>query len=339
MKKNYNIEFWNFVCHFGDLKLLDRYVQFVHPAFMNEHIRNYGDSRWLFNGVRLIEVTINNERLPFIYGRIVKDTILEREQVLKGDELIDDNLRIQNSPSSIFILSLKEHRMFFIKEQKDSPTMENFKATIEKFINNERRTYINDEYEYQKKLRQERGGNYKVTKKCDLEASFPKPDIEVIPLSSDADIDEFIRGMKSIDKLSLKLVMPNSEYDCNEFFKSWREKNKKLGQSKSKVEFSKSKKTLPHEEVADLSKEAVKDGNILIKMTGKDINDDKLIGTHEEFKLTRTIGDINDSPRILVKETYESFLELIRDGVVRAPRISDGSSIKEKLEFIINMIK
>ncbi|BDY05751.1 hypothetical protein [Ferrimonas sp. YFM] len=338
MKKNYNVEFWNFVCHFGELKLLDRYLQFVHPAFMNNHVRNHGDSRWLFNGVQLIEVDINGEKLPFIYGRIVKDTILEREQVLKGSELIDDSLSIQNSPSSIFMLSLKEHRIFFIKEQKDAPTMDNFKATIERFINDEIKSYIDDEFHRQRSLRLERGGNYKVTKKRDLEASYPRPDIEVIPLSSDADIDEFIKGMKSIDKLTLKLVMPNSEYDCNDFFKSWRKENKKFGHPKSKVEFSKSKKTLPHDEVADLSKEAVNDGNILIRMSGRDINNDKLTGTHEEFKLTRAISEINDSPRVLVKQTYESFLELIKGGVVRAPRIANLKSVRDKLNYIREMI-
>ncbi|WBA16387.1 hypothetical protein [Salinivibrio proteolyticus] len=339
MKKNYNVEFWNFVCHFGQHKLLDHYVDLVHPAFVNNHVRTYGDSRWLFNGVQLIEIDIDNEVLPFIYGRIVKDTILEREQILQDGDLVDDSLSMQSSPSSIFILSLKEHRIFFIKEHKDAPTMDSFKTTIERFINDERINLINEIFDGEKKQKEIHGGNYRVTKKKDLEVRYPKPDIEVIPLSSDADIEEFIKGMKSIDKLTLNLVMPNSESDCNGFFKCWRDENKKLKQSKSKVEFTKSKKSLPHDEVANLSKEAINDGNVLIKLNGKDINNDKLVGTHDEFKLTRSINEINETPTLLVKETYESFLGLIKDGVIREPRISNLSKVKEKIGYILSMLK
>lgn len=48
MKNNYNVEFWNFVCHFGEHKLLDFYVDLVHPAFTSKLIRNYGENCWFF---------------------------------------------------------------------------------------------------------------------------------------------------------------------------------------------------------------------------------------------------------------------------------------------------
>ncbi len=341
MKKNYNLEFWNLVCHFGEQKLLDRYLDFVHPAFVNGHERVRGDTRYMFYGVRVIKLDIDGELLPFVFGRHVKDTVFEREQVMEGEELVEKPLAVPNAPSSIFILSLKEHRLFHIKEQVDSPTADSFKVTLESFIKKERRLLINGIYDAEQEIKRERGGNYKSTKKKDLEVSHPEPDISLVPLSSDAGIEEFIKSMKLIKKFSLTLVKPNDEADMNPFFKEWRGVNGKLNQPKSKIDFSPSgkKKTLPHEEVADLSKEAVKDGNIILNLNGTDMKDDKLNGTEEDFKLTKPITEINEAPTMLVKEVYESFLSLVSDGIVTAPRITSLKAVKDKLQFIMDMIK
>lgn len=341
MKKSYNLEFWNLVCHFGEQKLLDRYVDFVHPAFINKHERTRGQTRYMFYGVKLIVLEIEGEQLPFVFGRHVKDTIFEREQVMVGEELVEKPLSVPNAPSSIFILSLKEHRLFYIKEQVDSPPADSFKTTLEYFIKKERSDLINSIYESEQEMKRERGGNYKSRKKKDLEVTFPEPDVNLVPLSSDADIEQFIKSMKLIKKFSLTLVKPNDEADMNPFFKEWRKVNGKMNQPKSKVDFSPSgnKKTLPHTDVAELSKEVVKDGNIILKLNGTDMKDDKLNGTEEDFKLTKVINEINDAPIMLVKDVYESFRSLISDGIVTAPRITDLKAVKDKLKFIIDMIK
>lgn len=341
MKKNYNLEFWNLVCHFGEQKLLDRYLDFVHPAFTNGHTRSRGDTRYMFYGVKVVTIEIEGEVLPFIFGRHVKDTIFEREQVMEGEELVEKPLAIPNAPSSIFVLSLKEHRLFYIKEQVDSPTADSFKVTLENFIKKERKLLIDDIYKSEKEMRAERGGNYKVTKKKDLEVSHPEPDINLVPLTSDAGIEEFIKSMKLIKKFSLTLVKPNDESDMNPFFKEWRNVSGKLNQPKSKVDFSPSgkKKTLPHENVVDISKEAVKDGNIILNLQGTDMKDDKLNGTEEDFKLTKPINELNEAPIMLVKDVYESFLSLVKDGIITAPRITNLNSVRDKLQFIMTMIK
>ncbi|ENB2053059.1 hypothetical protein KW539_19790 [Vibrio fluvialis] len=341
MKKNYNLEFWNLVCHFGEQKLLDRYIDFVHPAFTNKHERARGQTRYMFYGAKLIVQEVDGEQLPFIFGRHVKDTVFEREQVMVGEDLVEEPLAVPNAPSSIFILSLKDHRLFYIKEQVDSPTADSFKTTLEYFIKKERTNFINSIYEAEQEMRRERGGNYKSSKKKDLEVTFPEPDINLVPLSSDADIEQFIKSMKLIKKFSLTLVKPNDEADMNPFFKEWRKVNGKMNQPKSKVDFSPSgkKKTLPHDDVAELSKEVVKDGNIILKLNGTDMKDDKLNGTEEDFKLTKVMDEINEAPTILVKEVYESFKSLIADGIVTAPRITNLKAVTDKLKYIISMIK
>ncbi|HDG1717173.1 hypothetical protein [Vibrio cholerae] len=339
MKKKKNVEFWNFVCHFGQGKMLDYFLDFIYPALTTERVRCYGDSRWFFYDVRLVEPEINGQTLPFIYGRLVKDTVLERDQVFEDNQLKIDPLRVQNSPSSIFILSLLDHRLFFIKEQKDSPTMDSFKSTILKFIKDVRNERINDDYNYMKELRELNEGSTKVTSKKNLAIQFPEPELEIIPLSSDADMDEFIKGMRSIDRFSLDLIMPNSEFDSNAFFSSWREETNKIGTKKSKINFPKNGKSLPHANVSELAKEAIKDENIMITLVGKDLDNDKIIGTNDSFKLTRSLDEIDQVPLFTVKKIYETFLGLIDDGVIRGPKICDLEKVKEKIKHIVMMIK
>lgn len=229
MKRNLHLEFWNFVCHFGEHKLLDFYNEMVHPAFFEKHIRSHGKTNWFFHDVQFIKVEFQEDSLPFVYGKIVKDTSIERNQVFEDDELKAAPLFVPTAPSSIFILSLIDHRLFFIKEHPDSPTMENFKVTIEKFIDITRKELINNDYEAHEKIRNEHGGSIKKVTKKSLQVRYPEAEIELIPLSSDADIDEFIRNMKTISSLKLKLVLPNSEADTNDFFNSLREETKKNG--------------------------------------------------------------------------------------------------------------
>ncbi|TVP14284.1 hypothetical protein [Shewanella sp. KCT] len=342
MKKNYNVEFWNFVCHFGEHKLLDFYSELVHPAFTNGLTRDYGENCWFFHNVELLTCNFDGNELPFVYGRIIKDTVLRRTQYFSEGELKEDEKGIQSSPSSIFILSLIDHRLFFVKEQSDSPTMENFKSTITKFIKDIRTKLIDDEYRAAKEIYDYNGGSngklHRTTKK-NLGVRFPEPNIEIIAQSSDAGIDEFVRGMKSIDQLQLEVITPNNESDCNGFFEAIRKKDKQVGVKKSTHTYRKKDGVLAHDNISDISKEANKDENVQITLKGKDIHNDKLIGTNDSFKLVKRIDEIEEIPTLFTKSVYESFMELIKDGIIRGPKISDMDKVKEKLSNILKIIR
>lgn len=296
----------------------------------------------VFYGVQLLTCEINEQELPFIYGRIIKDTTLRRSQYFSEGELKEDEAGIQSSPSSIFILSLVDHRLFFVKEQPDSPTMENFKSTITKFIKDIRIQLIDADYTSAKEIYDYNGGNSgklpRPTKK-NLGVKYPEPVIEIIAQSSDAGIDEFVRSMKSIDTLQLDVITPNNESDCNDFFESIRKKDKQVGVKKSTHTYRKRDGILAHDNISDISKEANKDENVLIKLQGKDIHDDKLIGTNDSFKLVKKIQSIEETPTLFTKSVYESFLELIKDGIIRGPKITDKYKVKNKLIHILNCIR
>ncbi|MGC7893661.1 hypothetical protein [Vibrio anguillarum] len=217
--------------------------------------------------------------------------------------------------------------------------MDSFKTTILKFIKDVRKERIDDDYNHMKELRDLNGGSAKVTSKKNLAIQYPEPELEIIPLSSDADMDEFIKGMKCIDRFSLDLIMPNSEFDSNDFFASWRDETKKIGTKRSKINFPKNGKSLPHANVSELAKEAIKDENIMITLVGKDLDNDKIIGTNDSFKLTRSLDEIDQVPIFTVKKIYETFLGLIDDGIIRGPKICNLEKIKEMLKHMVLMIK
>jgi hypothetical protein len=322
---------------------LESYLDFVHPAFFNNHERHYAESKCFFYEPQILEIIDEaedeKEVLPFIYGRLVKDTFLEREQVYIDGELKDDPTALQNSPSAIFILSLKDHQLFFIKEHRFAPTLETFRSCIDKFINEERDSLIENIFQAEKEKYEYRGKTGRRKTKKDLQGTYGKPEINIIPLSSDASIEEFIKSFKVIDKIALNLVTPNNESDTNPFFESWRNKKKTLPNSKSSITFSKDKKPLQPTPVANLAKEAADDRNILLKVTGRDVHNDKLVGTNDNFKLTVPLGELEDDPILLSKKVYDRFQDLIKDGVIRGPRITDIEKVKDKVKTLLTMIK
>lgn len=335
-----NVEFANFVCHFGNLNMLDGFVEFIYPAVTSGLPRTYGDSKMFFYESRLLQIEINNsdERHAFLYGKFVKDTFIQREQIYTEGKLQADNESFQNSPSSIFIISLYDHRMFYIKEHKDSPNILSFKSTMEHLVNSQIINARNEEYARLIEMHNEYPDRIRKPKRSDMEVKFPSMDLEIIQLSSDAGIEEFINDLKSIEKLSLGLVMPNDETDTNDFFEQWRAKKKNLNAAKSKIDFSKKGKTLPHSEVIDIAKEAVSDGNILINLKGTDINNDKINGTNENFKLTASLGELEDTPEGTTAKIYSIFRELKSSGIIRESRVKEPQKVLKKVLDIIGAI-
>jgi hypothetical protein len=310
------------------------FIDLIHPAFFNKYIRNHKETTTFFHDVKFETINFKDEDYYFIFGRIVKDTNIEREQVYVEGELLEDHDSLQNSPSSIFALSLVDHRLFFIKEHKDSPTVDNFKATTEYFIKKARKELIDKTFKESKVY-----NSNKITKRA-LEEKYPSPDLNIISLSSGEELDGFIATFKSVDNLTLNLVKPNDEGDCNDFFKSWRDTStKKLQTPNSKLVFSKHNKTLPHSEVANLAKEAIEDGNIIINIKGKDLNKDTINGTPDDFKLTVPIDDDIDSPKFIILKMYTKFWELVSNGLISEPRITNLSKVKERVDMLYQITK
>lgn len=78
-----------------------------------------------------------------IKGRIIKNTLLTREQVFDGADLVEDHDELETAPSSFFLLILNTHRLILCKEVSGAPTIQNFQSTSQCFLNIEyENTYL-----------------------------------------------------------------------------------------------------------------------------------------------------------------------------------------------------
>lgn len=66
--RSFNIEYANFLCHFGDQVLLDRYCDIFYPAITSGEQRIYGDTSFIFNNIKHIRVKLMTAvRLSIFY--------------------------------------------------------------------------------------------------------------------------------------------------------------------------------------------------------------------------------------------------------------------------------
>lgn len=131
-KRELPLEMGNFVCKFGKANLIDYFEEIVLPAFSDKNLsRKYGQTSYFFEKVKL--VTVDGRVL--LVGRIIKDMVLEREQVYEeGKGLLAEADELRSSPSSVFVLILDVHRLLYVKETRYAPSLENFKSTVESFL-------------------------------------------------------------------------------------------------------------------------------------------------------------------------------------------------------------
>lgn len=137
MARTLSLELANFTLRFGeDHVLLDYLEEIVLPAFVEPRERLSYGSTLLFHKVKLVNAGRDGAEFPAIAGRIVKLTTIQRNQTYDREsrDLVAQPLSLESSPSSFFILILDGHKLLYIKEEKDSPTIGIFASTTEKFL-------------------------------------------------------------------------------------------------------------------------------------------------------------------------------------------------------------
>lgn len=331
-KKTYIMEFGNFICKFGRKKLLDFAESIVIPAFFDKKLyRYFGETRYFLYNVEFIDLTKNHDKpIAAICGRIIKDTILEREQVFDENKgLVKDSRAIKSSPSAIFLLILNNHRLIYIKETKDAPTKETFGNTILNFLRSKHQEFINNEYI---KINSD---DKKITKR-ELLKIYPRPSLDIIPLTSNVGIEEFIQKYNKLKKIEIIFKNRNDETDNNYFFEALQTRQD-LIQSKNTKLTHYNKEGLEKEEAIKEVQEASSHGNQLIKLSGIDEDGDKLDGNNEEFQLKKSIVGITGNIEEDAANIYNSFLTLLESGTIKVKQ--DTTQIKDLISTIIGKLK
>lgn len=309
-ERQQTIEFGNLGCRFGPHVLVDKLEEIVAPAFFREHVRKYGDTTFFFYGVQEIILT-DAEGVAYtgIAGRLIKNTRVRRDQVFTAEGLVKDAKSLASAPSSFFLLILDTHRLAYVRETPDAPYMSAFRSTLHAFLRREHTDYVN-------RVAEGRG----VTKVSVTEET-PRPSLQLIPLTSDAGIDEFIGSFEKLTTFEVSIKRKNDELDDDEFFEELDRQGQDVGATSSVLKHQNGA-GLDIASVAQKLKSTSGAGQQIIKLKGLDAEGDVLQGNNENFQLKRPTQTL---PRNVIKASerlFDNYLNLTKEGLIKVPPVS-----------------
>lgn len=319
-KTHAQIEIGNLVVKFGEhLNLVDMLSEVVAPAFFDPQLRRaYGETTYLFYKPEFIDI----EEETVIAGRLVKDTVLERQQLLVDGELEDASGTLASSPSSLFVLLLSCHRLLFVREHRGSPSLDNFRTTLSRFLKTCHRAFLTAKAE---KIDPETGVKPKMK---DLVEKYPYPSVDLTPLGSHESIQSFLKKFKRIETVTAHLLETNSEIDNDEMFKSLRASQQRIKSRRTSLHYENKKQGLNAAETEEQLTVLSKQGNHLMRVTGIDPNGEKLEGNNDSFKVKIPIANLPDDLDGASAELLRHFEGLKKNKIITVPD-TDATTIQK----------
>lgn len=320
-----NMELANLVCKFGDsTPLLGLLHEVVLPAFLDTNLsREFGHKKYFFQKVKVVNLTEegSEEEVAGIAGRFIKDTELQRDQVFDSEKnaLVRDSRSLQSSPSALFVLILNNHRLIYANESRFAPSTREFRSTLKAFLTAKHKEHINSEFERRNTLAKKSGES--LVKKRELYEEYPRPRLELVPLTSEGDINDFMKKFSKLTTLEILLSERNDESDNEEFFEDFNRRREAIGSERSVLRHTNSDGL----EKAEAAKEiagATSQGNQVVKLKGVDQGGDKIQGNNENFKISKPIKNLSRVPEIAATSLYGSLRSLVADGLVTLPKTS-----------------
>jgi hypothetical protein len=284
------VSFANVVIRFGDkFVLLDLAKEIVLPAFLDGTLRRvYGPSSYFFLDVKTTEVPLGGAEEPLlvIFGKIVKDTLLTREQVFDQDtgQLVAATGTMPSAPSSFFALILNNHKLIFMPETSYAPTLGAFQATLQKFLSAKYKDYIDVVYRASSRTPEPK------TKK-ELYLEIPHPSVEVRPLASKGSITEFLAAFDKVTRLEFSILEGNDELQHQRTYQDLRQIKAELKAQKTRVLYE-STTGLEKAEAADEIHAAAASGNQTVKIAGRAPGGARMSGDNEHLTLRIPSADI-----------------------------------------------
>ena len=309
MLTNQHLEVWNFVCRFGEQVLLDRYAELVEPAFLGNHERGWGDTRFVLNKVQYLNAGTKAKPSPALAGRFVKDTVLHQEQKLVGGKLLPADGELPSAPSSLFVLILASHRLLFVREHRGSPDAKQFAATIDRFIRIER-TKLIEKLHLASRATEERRS------KAALHRDIPLPEVTATPVVLQSDIEAFVKKFARIRKVAIEIAPTNDEPDNEEFFQALRANGSAINAKKSRVEYSATPKESLDPKATILQVKAAQNGQATFSIAGEDPAGNVLTGDNEELRMRVPLHSAHSEVPDKAGDAVAAFRDLADGGAV-----------------------
>lgn len=323
-----NVEFANFTCRFGSRHvLLDFADEIVIPAFKDTDLRRcFGDITYFLHNVQLLNLGSNHNPVGVLAGRIVKTTSVEREQTWKDGNLVKDHQSLDSAPSALFVLVLNNHKLIYLPETKDAPSLDAFRALSHKFISEKYKNFLS--------IAQQRlAANGQKVSRRDVIKDIPPPNVEVIALSSKGSLEDFIGQFDILNEVRIRLIDPNDELDNEELFDDLLQSKSLLGAKTTE---------LVHRNPDGLSKDnaieqlsgVVQRGNTEVRVGGKDQSGGTLRGNNENFKFKISVDAISASISDAARKLYEVFMSVVSKGVLQigTPAHDTGEKVRAILK-------
>lgn len=319
-----NLEMGNLVCRFGSEKvLLDLADEIVLPAlFDNTLKRSYDKTSYFFHEVSPVKLRSSKEESVIgIAGRYIKDTTLEREQIFEqGKGLVKDAGSLRSSPSALFLLILNNHRLIYVKETKDAPSKDSFRSTLLNFLRKKHAEHIDRLFQENKDEREEDPTIEKIAKK-DLHELIPRPTLDIIPLTSEESIEEFVRKYDVLKTVQISLSDRNGENDNDPFFDQMQKKKDAIGSTKTIIKHANTKGLNKDEAIKEIS-DATSQGNQAVTLFGLDQDGDTLRGNNEQFQLRKPVETLSPIPKRAATQLYRTFTGIVDEGLIKIPETS-----------------
>lgn len=317
-KNKRSVQFANFICHFGDLEMLDLCEEVVIPAFTDTKLkRTYKDTSYFFHDVELISISTDRKQPePAIVGRFVKDTILQRDQIYEGGQLVASIQKLPSAPSSLFVLILRDHKLLFLPEIVGAPGLDIFCTTTERFLKEAHEEFVRSTSESFLEHEFPYGANSNQKKKVkeSVLEKYPHPNLEVVSLASAESLDEFVERFDKLKVFSIKLLKPNNEINNDGLFKKLRAQGSQLHASSANVSY-RNREGLEKTQVKHYAESAL-DGNAEIALSGTDAEGRKLSGTNDDFKIQVFIEVIPRAMKQVAQVLYSTFARYKESGRV-----------------------
>lgn len=348
MSNGHPVHFANFICHVGDAELADVLEEIIIPAFETDKTRVFREIKYFLHQVAVTKLVMpEGKEEPAIIGRLIKDMVVRSEQQFNSTtgRLLKARQQMHTSPSSLFVLLLNSHKLIYCYETANAPGLDAFKSTISTFLSHARENFVREVHNSASGINDsDRDLNVDLLYKCSpvamsqdetqqriqeptlklLRELIPMPTLEVVPLSNDDSLREFINRFKVLDQASVRLLRRNSELDNDAFFEQVRSKGDDAGADVSTVTY-KNKNGLSKDHLASQLESALT-GNAEVQLSGKDESDIRIRGTNEEFKAAAKLTEVPASIKVAANALVGVFNEYVRKGLVKISRAhhSDG---------------
>jgi hypothetical protein len=323
-----NMNLANFTCKFGDsLVLLDLFEEVVFPAFTSGHLRTFSDASYFLIDVSLRKWVEKGVSEVAIVGRIVKNTVLARDQIYKDGKIVKDRAELASAPTGLFVLLLSNHKLLYVRENVGSPSLNTFASTISQFLGASYKKWIRTVYDAGNE-------NGRTVKWADLYKKFPPPVLEVTPMATESSVSAYIEKFKVVNTVEIQLIETNHELDNLPIFGEMREIQEKVSADDISLKTHKKGDVgLSKAGIAKLVSVPAAEGNSKIVIRGTGLGGDRMVAKNDSFNVAIPVPNMPQEAGAAADKLRERLKDQIGLGIIKLKE--GGAKAMEKINGIV----